>query len=243
MRWKYGFQRTLVVVSFFTLIVSATPALGLSSQSANFRIDENSIGTSDALGTSSATYGLTSGLGDLGVGNSTSANFQINAGSKTNPDPVLTVSVDFTGATFGTLSTSSAATTNAQFTVKNYTTYGYAVQLVGPPPTQGSHSLTALNPAGSSSPGTEQFGINLVANTSPITFGANIDNGDFGTGVVDSNYTTPNQFYYEDGDVIATAPGDSGETTYTISYMANIETLTPGGRYKVAQTLVVTGTY
>ena len=100
---------------------------------------------------------------------------------------------------------------------------------------------------GSSQPGTEQFGINLVANTVPSSLGANPNNGtppdDFGFGEAAPNYDTPNSYRFVSGDTVAFAPKESGETEYTISYLANVAALTPGGIYKTNQTLIVTGTY
>lgn len=100
-----------------------------------------------------------------------------------------------------------------------------------------------MSTLGGSVPGTEQYGINLVANTSPVSFGENPDNGQFGFGSITSNYSTANQFYYEDGDIIARADQDSGLTNYTISFLVNVASLTPGGIYAADQTLVVVGTY
>ena len=99
--------------------------------------------------------------------------------------------------------------------------------------------------------GVEQFGVNLVANTSPVNFGANPDNGQFGFGVIGNgpgspgyaNYSTPNQFRYVSGDTIASAPKSSGQTTYTLSFIANVAGVTPGGKYLSNQLLIVTGTY
>jgi hypothetical protein len=91
--------------------------------------------------------------------------------------------------------------------------------------------------------GIEQFGINLVANTLPISFGANPDNGQFGFGSVASGYNTPNNFRYVNGETIASASKDSGITNYTISYIVNVAPLTAGGTYTANQALVVTGTY
>jgi hypothetical protein len=146
-------------------------------------------------------------------------------------------------ANFGTLTATQARTAVATFSVINYTTYGYVVQIFGDPPTFDSHTIDAMSTLGTSSPGTEQFGINLVANTSPSSFGSNPDNGQFGFGSVASNYSVANEFYYQNGDVIAQASKDSGLTHYTISYLVNVESLTPGGTYAANQTLVVTGTY
>jgi hypothetical protein len=91
--------------------------------------------------------------------------------------------------------------------------------------------------------GVEQFGINLVANTSPTSFGANPDNGQFGFGSITANYATANNYRYVDGETVAQATKNSGVTTYTISYVTNVATLTPGGQYSADQTIIVTGTY
>jgi hypothetical protein len=91
--------------------------------------------------------------------------------------------------------------------------------------------------------GTEQFGMNLVANTSPSSVGSNPVYDVFGVGSVAGNYSTPNQFRYVSGETVATATQSSGKTTYTITYLANVESLTPGGQYHADHTLIVTGTY
>ncbi len=213
------------------------------AQSSTYRIDESSIGTSDPVDVESSSYGISSATGDIGVGNSSSTNYQINAGSKTSPDPVLAFSVDTSGTDFGDFSPSSAATTTMTFKVKDYTTYGYVVQMFGDGPTYNGHTIAPMASTGPSQVGTEQFGLNLVANTSPANIGANLDNGDFGNGSVETEYSNTNNYRYVSGETIASAPGDSGETTYTITFIANVGPLTPGGKYKISQTLVATGTY
>ncbi len=218
----------------------ALPANAL--QSTNYRIDEDAISTGTLLQSSSANYQAVDGVNDLAIGNAASTNYQIEAGSKTTPDPWLSFTVNSSGTNFGTFSPVATATATATFSVLNYTSYGYVVQITGSTPTNDSHSLVAMA-GGSGSVGTEGFGINLVANTSPISFGADPDNGQFGFGEVDPDYITPNSYRYVNGDVIATAPKSSGLTNYTISAIANVSPLTPGGVYTSAMTLIVTGTY
>lgn len=226
------------------LLLVATPSVYAETiKSNNFKMDESSVGTSGPLNATSTNYGVTDATGDIGVGNAQSSNYQVNAGSKTTGDPALSFSVNSSVSNFGTLTPTQAKTATATFSVINYTTYGYTVQIFGPTPTNSSHSIPAMSTPGGSNPGTEQFGINLVANTSPMSFGANPDNGQFGFGSVESNYALANQFYYQDGDIIARATKDSGLTNYTISYLLNVANLTPGGTYATNQTLVVTGTY
>lgn len=214
-----------------------------SPQSPNYRLDESTIGAGGMLQASSPNYQASSSTGDLAVGNSGSGNFQIDAGSKTTNDPTLSFSMDNGGVNFGSFTPSAATTTTSHFTISNYTSYGYVVQIAGNPPTNGSHTITAMDTTSTSQPGFEQFGINLVANTSPTSVGANPNNGQFGFGSASTNYGTSNRYRYVSGETIASAPKSSGETIYTISYLVNVGSLTPGGKYTSNQTLIVTGTY
>ncbi len=218
-------------------------AYAVDPKSANYQIDGSSVGTGGLYGATSANYQANSSTGDIAVGSSSSTNFQVDSGTKTPHAPTLSFAVNTTNAQFGKLSPTQATTTTSSFTVSNYTSYGYVVQIYGSPPTNAGHTLTAMTTSDISKPGTEQFGINLVANTSPVSFGANPDNGQFGFGTVDPNYNVANNFRYVSGDTIASASKSSGATTYTISYLVNVGGFTPGGTYSTDETLVVTGTY
>jgi hypothetical protein len=101
----------------------------------------------------------------------------------------------------------------------------------------------ALGGPQTSSPGIEQFGVNLVANTSPTSAGANPAQSIFGVGEAATNYDTPNSYRYVSGDTIAFAPKSSGVTTFTITYLVNVGALTPGGQYTSAQQLICVATY
>lgn len=211
-------------------------------QSANYRFDESSLGAGGLIQSSSSNFQSSSSIGDLGIGDATSSNFQIEAGSQTTDDPALSFSVNGT-VSFDPFSSSAAATGTSTFSVSNYTSYGYVVQIAGNAPTNGANSIDAMSSTGSSSPGTEQFGINLVANTAPTSFGANPAYGMFASGAAAANYGTANQYRYVSGETIASAGESSGVTTYTISYIINVGNLTPAGQYTSNQTLIVTGTY
>jgi hypothetical protein len=117
------------------------------------------------------------------------------------------------------------------------------VQITGTPPSNGNYSIPAMTTPGGAVAGIEQFGINLAANTTPSSFGANPVQTIFGVGTAEANYSTPNNFRYVSGDTIASAPKSSGKTTYTLSYIVNVNSLTPGGKYSSNQTIIVTGTY
>lgn len=209
----------------------------------NYKFDESTLGSGGLIQSNSANYQSSSVLGDLAVGNSASANYQVEAGNKTTNDPTLSFVINNTSANFGSFSASSSATTTATFSVLNYTSYGYVVQIAGDPPTNGTHTITPLSTETSPVVGTKQFGINLVANTAPTSVGANPSHGLFAVGDASSNYSTPNKYRYVSGETIAAAPASSGATTYTMTYMVNVDALTIGGQYKTDQTLIVTGTY
>jgi hypothetical protein len=233
----------LSVVSAIAVLIIGMPAISHALQSANYRFDESTIGTNTLFESSSTNYTGTSAFGDLNVGTASSTNYQLQAGSQTSGDPALTFSIDNSTANFGSFSATESTVSTATFSVINYTSYGYVVQITGDAPTNGAHVIDPLPSATAPMTGTEQFGINLVANTLPSSIGANPDNGDFGFGEVEDDYDDPNVYRFVSGDIIASAPQSSGETSYTITYLVNVEALTPGGRYDANQSLVVTGTY
>lgn len=213
-------------------------------KSSHYTFQETSLGGTGIYGSQSANYqaeGIAGGI--LGLGTSVGSAYQLEGGNITTPDPALTFIVNSPSVSFGTFTASAASTSTLTFTVSNYTSYGYVVQTLGTAPKYGSHTITPMSTTGPSQAGVEQFGINLVANTSPVSFGANPDHGSFGFGSAAANYDTPNNYRFVSGETIASAPKSSGVTTYTISYLVNVSSLTPGGDYSGSQTILCTGTY
>ncbi len=176
-RVKRGISAFFIVIS---LLVFQSPNL-YAAQSAHYILNESTIGAGGLMQSSSASYIGQDSIGSLGVGQAASTNFQVQAGATTTSDPALAVSVNGT-VNFTTFSAATPATATTTFTVLNYTTYGYVAQIVGNPPSSGPTTLSAMSTTGPSAAGTSQFGINLVANTSPISIGANPNNGQFGFG-------------------------------------------------------------
>jgi hypothetical protein len=208
-------------------------------------IDEGFVGGGGLLQSQSGHFQAAASSGDTAVGSSSSTSYITDPGYTTTNDPALTFIVPTGAVNFPDLSPLAASTTTTTFSVINYTSFGYVVQIFGSPPSNGSHTITAMSTLGASQAGNEQFGINLTANISPTTFGAAPDNGTptFGYGSVTTGYNTANNFKYVSGDTIARASKSSGKTNYTISYIINTTTLTPGGQYSAHQQLICTGTY
>lgn len=237
------------LASFGTILILSAVWAGAGAsaddvlQSPHYRFDESTLGGGGLIQSNSSNYQSSESVGDAAIGNSASTNYQVNAGSQTTNDPALTFTINTSTSNFGSFSPTATATSTSTFTVSDYTSYGYTVQIVGNPPSFGSHVLPAMATTGPAQTGIEQFGINLVANTSPSSFGANPDHGQFGIGSASANYATPNQFRYVSGETIASAPKSSGATTYTISYIVNVSSLTPGGQYTGQQQLVCIATF
>jgi hypothetical protein len=129
--------------------------------------------------------------------------------------------------------------------ITSYLSSGYTVQMYGDPPKMRGHTITALTSPTQSQVGKEQFGINVVANTTP-DIGANLKQVPDSTtsfGQVNSGYNTPNYFKYVSGDVIAHSSKSSGETDYTISMIINVSNETPAGHYTSDYSIVVIPVY
>jgi hypothetical protein len=218
-----------------------------SLRSNNYQFIETSLGNGGLIQSGSAHYRASESIGDTAVGNTKSDNYQVETGSQSTDDPGLSFSIDNGNASFSSgFSAGQTATATATFSVRDYTSYGYAVQIMGDTPTNAGHSIPGMSTTGPSQTGEEQFGINLVANTSPTSFGANptqVPDTSFSYGQAAANYDTPNKFRFVSGETIATSPKSSGVTSYTISYIVNVKSLTPGGQYSSHQSLVCVATF
>jgi len=225
-------------------------------QSPNYQFEYSDVGGGGLNISSSSHYQSVLSTQDAAVGSSSSNNYQGQGGSQTTGDPALSLTIDNSGSNFTPLFSSTAVSTaSSSFSVIDYTSYGYDVLIVGTPPTNEGHTIPGMNNgsggATTSSPGTEQFGINLVKNANFLgagqDLGADPDRGQFGASAADAgpttNYNTPGKFYYSNGDTIVHSAKSSGQITYTISYIINVAPLTPGGRYSSNLSLICIATY
>lgn len=232
-----------------TIMIGCPLALAQQSSSTSYSVDEVFFGSGGALNACSSSYCSKQAAGELGVGASSSTNYKTQGGFNTDRTPYLAFTVTGGSTDLGVLSVGSATTTTATFSVKSYLAGGYVVQTVSDPPANTpplSSTLQNLTTPTASSPGTEQFGINLVANTSPSTFGANpvqVPDSTFSFGAAATGYNTPNLYKYVKGDTVARSTKSSGETDYTISYLFNISNNTSAGTYTFHHVLVATSTF
>lgn len=248
--WRKKIQTYLTFVAVLVAGLQA-PVLAQTSSS-NYKVDEYQFGTGGNVDLNSASYKGHAGVGSLGVGRSSSTNYDAEAGFITPSEPFLEVFVNNTNVDLGNLTTTSTGTGQGVFWVRTYLSSTYVVQTMSQPPTsEGGKVLTAKATQGASSQGTEEFGINLMANTTPAAIGAdplNVPDGTYADGQAATGYNTANQYKYGVGDIIARSQATAGNqavgrTDYTISYIANISAITPAGTYVMQHDIVVTGTY
>lgn len=260
--------RKVVSALILSLLVAATGFIGsaysddLQAKSSTYGVSEVQFGSGGVINSCSTTYCSNQTLGDTGVGNSKSNNYQVQAGGNvTDRQPYIEFNVANTNIDVGVLNSSSTKVATATFSVKTYLAGGYVVQTVSPPPKNGSYALHALTSPTSPSIGNEQFGINLVANSCPsnaphppgqgtcttaTTLGANrqqLPDASFGFGYPTANYGQTDKFMYKQGDIVAKSDSSSGTTLFTISYIFNTTNVTPGGTYTMNQILVATSTF
>lgn len=239
------------------LIVLAIPATVLAqSSSPNYKVEESFFGTGGQVDSSSPNYRAYQSTGALGVGSASSNNYDAVAGFNTPVAPFLEVYVTDASVNFGVLEPSAPSygaaqggDCNCSFSVRSYLSSDYAVISAGQPPTnEVGNSLSAKSVTGPATNDTsvEEFGINVVANTSPV-LGADPKNqpdDTFADGQANSGYDVPNNFKYSIGDIIAKSPAINGnpgigKTDYTISYMAKIRNITPSGNYVMKHDIIV----
>lgn len=237
---------SVLVLCLLVVAVPSVQVWAAQASSSNYSVDQVFFGNGGELNACSTNYCSKQAAGETAVGNTSSTNYQAQAGFNSNRNEYLEFKVNTASVDMGTLSASAASTGTATFSVKAYLASGYQVVTASDAPQNGSHVLAAPSTPTASTPGTEQFGINVVANTSPTTFGTNpvqVPSTTYSYGIAAPGYNTNNKFKYVKGETIASSPKSSGETDYTISYLINISNTTPGGTYSMAQVLVATATF
>jgi hypothetical protein len=277
-RWRQQLVVAICVVLGWSAAVVAVSTDPTMTNGVDYSVVESEIGASGCNPASGANFCGASGsyslnpsiddggatLGEFASGFSTNgSSYSTGTGFTTTAQPGLMVTVSGTPAVLGILNTVAANTAISTFTVRDYTSSGYVVQIIGATPTYAGHSLTAMtSPATcatsygcASVPGSEQFGLNVVANTSPTSVGANpvcqaagfcfgvAGDGVTGTLGTTRPYTVDGKYRYVSGETVASGPSSSGETDYTITFLANQGPTTVAGAYTGNLAIVATGTY
>lgn len=253
-------QTRLLIALLLSGSLIPLPVAAQTSSSTSYRVEEAQFGSGGEVEScSGGQYCAQSSLGSLGVGSASSTNYDAEAGFLTQNEPYLEFVVNPSTIDLGTLTPTTTGTGTATFYVRTYLSGTYSVVTMSQPPTsEGGAVINAKSTRGVSAQGTEEFGMNLRANTAPATFGTDpvnvpsdsfADGWAFGDGAGGArDYDQPNEFAYGVGDTVARSQrtvGNQavGRTDYTISYIANISPITEAGAYTMNHTLVTIATY
>jgi len=214
--------------------------------SSNYKISADVFGSGGDVGSASASYFLADTLGEA-VANSatsTSDSYGIKAGfEEMYPDQTLTFSTSAAAIELGQLAASSVSSASHSLTVDTNADGGFTITVAGSTLTSGSNTIAALATAAAAAVGTEQFGLNLVANTNPVV--GSDPAGTAPIGVVNAPFATANQFAFNDTttQTVASSAGSTNATTYTVSYIANIASNTVSGTYTTSVTYSATANF
>jgi len=244
-RWR---QFAVFGLAAMAILSGIQPVYAVSptSNSAHYQVSDTQFGSSSTSQTCSGQYCATAGVGGTNAGgDATSASYGATFGPVTSSDPLLEVIVDPGVSDLGNFDSSHASTKTMSVKIRNYLSSGYILQITGTPPHTYSHTIGGLSSPTSSQPGTEQFGINAVANTTP-NVGADplqVPSGSFSFGQAATGYDTANKFQYKSGDTVAQSTKASGETDFTITMLVNVSNTTPAGQYSGDFSAVVIPSY
>lgn len=156
-------------------------------------------------------------------------------------DETLTFTLASNTVALGTLTTTSTGTGTSTMTLATNATSGYTVSYSGDTLKSGLNSITAMSTPAGSSQNSKQFGINLMANTTP-SIGSNVSGS--GSGAPTTGYDAANTFKFTtSGDTIASASAPTNSNTFTTSYIANIDGATASGAYSTTITYTATANF
>ena len=235
----------IVAVAFLLpsgLVLAQTPS------SSNYSVQESSFQSGSDNNASSASYGARGSAGNLGVGIGESGSYQAYGGFITPDEEYVELVVPVQAVDMGVVDPGVPGTGSATFSARAYLNDNYVIISNREPPTNESGDvIDPMTTATTVNTAIEQFGMNLVANTSPVVQGAIPDpqpNGSFAYGEAAPGYNTPDNYQYNAGDTIArSVTRGYGETDYTISYVLNVTTITPAGLYRMEQDLIILATF
>lgn len=247
---KHKKAHVYVLVALVVALITPLKATAQIPSSSNYSVPESGFTSGSEINANSESFNARASIGDLGIGQSESGSFIGFGGFITPDEEYVELNIPITVIDMGVLEPGTPGTGVATFSARTYLNNQYVIVTPRDPPTSESgYIIDAMTSATTFNASAEQFGLNLVANTSPVVQGAEpsrqpLDNGTFAFGEAAPGYNTANNYQYNPGDIIArSVTRGYGETEYTISYMLNILSTTPAGLYRMEQDLVITATF
>jgi hypothetical protein len=141
----------------------------------------------------------------------------------------------------GSLNSESTLTAQSQMAVGTNASGGFAVTANGTPMSAATNVIDSPTLPTESTPGKNQFGINLVENTAPAV--GSSPEGEFTNAIPATNYSIPNKYMYIPGDVVAYSPNVSLMKKFTVSYILNASPSLRAGVYTTTVSFIASGRF
>lgn len=141
----------------------------------------------------------------------------------------------------GELSSKETLTAQSQMAVGTNASGGFAITANGISMSAGTSVIDSPAIPTESQQGTNQFGINLVANNTPAV--GNNPEGIWANAVTSPDYGVPNHYKYIPGDVVAYSPNVSLMKKFTVSYIVNSNENLRAGVYTTTITYIASGRF
>lgn len=141
----------------------------------------------------------------------------------------------------GELRPDTTLTSQSQMAVGTNATGGFAIVAHAAPLSAGTNIIESPSSPTTSRPGVNQFGINLVANSSPAI--GNDPEGEWANAVASPDYSQPDHYMLQSGDVVAYSPNVSLMKKFTVSYIVNSSPNLRAGVYTTTINFIATGRF
>jgi len=141
----------------------------------------------------------------------------------------------------GELKPDTTLTAQSQMMVGTNATGGFAITANGTPMAAGTSVIDALSTPAPSKKGTNQFGINLVANSEPAV--GSDPEGAFANAIPTPDYAVPDKYKFVSGDVVAYSPNVTLMKKFTVSYITNSSENLRAGVYSTTITYIASGRF
>ncbi len=141
----------------------------------------------------------------------------------------------------GELSSKSTLTARSQMAVGTNASGGFAITANGRSMTAGTSVIDTPSVPTASRQGSNQFGINLVANDAPSV--GNDPEGPWTNAIASPDYSQTNKYKYNSGDVVAYSPNVSLMRKFTVSYIVNSAASLKAGVYSTTITYIASGRF
>ena len=144
-------------------------------------------------------------------------------------------------ADMGLLSPKSTLLAQSQMAAGTNASGGFAITANGSSLSAGTNVIDSPSIPTESIPGTNQFGINLVANNAPAV--GSDPEGTWANAIPSPDYSIPNRYKYASGDVVAYSPNVSLMKKFTVSYIVNSSESLRAGVYSTTITYIASGRF